>query len=120
MIVPGAARPAMPADSARPSGISPNEPKKSRLTTRESMFSGTSSISIVSQTATAKPMQVPRTTASTPASSYHGDSTSPAMQRLFTSQMAYERIPRRRRGCRWPYSRVPVTVPRPISDVSTP
>src|SRR5712691_4962148 len=36
MIVPGEASPAMAAAKASPTGISPNEPKKSRLTTRES------------------------------------------------------------------------------------
>ena len=36
MIVPGAASPAIAAANASPTGISPNEPKKSRLTTRES------------------------------------------------------------------------------------
>src|SRR5439155_6288690 len=61
MIVPGAARAAIDAANARPIGISPNEPKKSRLTTRESRWFGTSSCSIVSQIATPKPRQKPRT-----------------------------------------------------------
>src|SRR5947208_8835478 len=86
MIVPGAARPAIAAANARPIGISPNEPKKSRLTTRESRLFGTSSCSIVSQIATPKPRQKPRTTADAAASSYHGDSASTAIARLLTSQ----------------------------------
>ena len=88
MIVPADARPAIAAANASPTGISPNEPKKSRLTTRESRCTGTSSCNIVSHIATPKPTQKPRISAKNAASSNHGESASAAIARLFASQNA--------------------------------
>src|SRR5919201_4907116 len=72
-IVPGAASPETAPAASSPNGVSPKAPNQSRLTTRESMCCGTSSISIVSQTAMAKPMQMPRQNEATTATEYHGE-----------------------------------------------
>jgi hypothetical protein len=82
IIGPGGASPASAPQMASPSGIRPKLPKKSRLTTRPSKCGGTSSWSIVSQSATPKPMHTPRVSASPSASGNHGDSTSPAIAKL--------------------------------------
>src|SRR5262249_59841782 len=58
--------------SRKPIGISPVEPKKSTLTTRERSRSGTSSIRIVTQIVLAKPQQSPRASAEREASQYQG------------------------------------------------
>src|SRR2546423_5751463 len=96
MIVPGAARPEIAPTTTSPIGVSPKEPNQSRLITRESMCWGTSSISIVSQTAMPKPMEVPRRNDATMASEYQGESAKTTTSRLFTIQIRYEIRPRRR------------------------
>src|SRR5437588_41574 len=88
IIVPGAARFAIAAQIASPIGMSAKLPKKSRLITRARRCSGTSSWSIVSQIAMPNARHAPRTTASADARPNHGESASPAIAKLFTSQSA--------------------------------
>ena len=120
MIVPGSARSEIAPTNSRPNGVRPSEPNQSRLTTRESMCRGTSSISIVSQTVTPKPMQIPRTNAAAAASGNQGERAKTITSRLFTIQIRYEIRPRRRLGFTWPKMNVPTIMPPPISEKSSP
>ena len=75
MIVDADARSATTAESAKPTGSSPNDPKKSTLTTRASLLSGTSSISSVLQIVMPKPIAAPRRNTIAAASSYESCAT---------------------------------------------
>src|SRR5881394_918387 len=112
-IVLGAASPATAPTINSPTGVRPNEPNQSRLITRESMCCGTSSISIVSQTATPKPMHAPRRNDAATATEYQGESANTITSRLFSIQIRYEIRPRLRLGLSWPKETAPTTIPAP-------
>src|ERR671931_2860473 len=120
MIVPGAASPEIAPTTSNPTGVSPNDPNQSMLITRESMCCGTSSISIVSQTATPKPMQIPRRNAATTANEDHGESANTITSRLFSIQITYEIRPRRRLRFDYANATAPRIIPAPSMEKTNP